>query len=285
MRATGKTIQIYCPSGEPRGVRIAEITTGIVQAIVVPRAKLEEARNRQELSGVGLYFLFGESEAGGLPMAYIGEAEDCGERFKQHNRTKDFWNVAIAIVSRTGSFTKAHGKLLEWWAIEKAASSGRYELDNGNTGGEPSVPEWMRADVASVFETAEVLLGTLGFPIFESVAGDRTQETDLFYCRRGGSNARGVFNEEGFVVLAGSIARRDPSLSSHDTVEPRREELLGSGVLATCKEGYRFERNWVFGSPSAAAAIVTGGAANGWTEWKNGRGQTLDEVYRKNSKS
>jgi len=52
MKALGKTIQIYCPSGEPRGVRIAEITTRIVQAVVVPRAKLEEALNRPELAGV-----------------------------------------------------------------------------------------------------------------------------------------------------------------------------------------------------------------------------------------
>ena len=33
MKPVGKTIQIYCPSGEPRGVRIAEITTRIVQAV------------------------------------------------------------------------------------------------------------------------------------------------------------------------------------------------------------------------------------------------------------
>jgi hypothetical protein len=212
-------------------------------------------------------------------MAYIGESEDCCDRISQHNRSKDFWSVAVAIVSRTSSFTKAHGKLLEAWAIERAKSSGRYVLES-DKGGEPTVPEWMRDDVASVFETTEVLLGALGFPIFEAAAGANTDEQDYSFCKRVGANARGVFNEEGFVVLAGSIARRDPSLSSHDTVEPRREELLGSGVIAVCKEGYRFERDWVFGTPSAAASIVTGGAANGWTERKNARGQDPDEYDR-----
>lgn len=281
----GKTIQIYCPNGEPRGVRIAEITTRIVQAVVVPRAKLDEGLRRSELCGVGLYFLFGESETGGLPIAYIGEAEDCGVRLKSHNKNKDFWNTAVAIVSRTGSFTKAHGKLLEWISIEKATRAGRYQLDNGNAGGEPTVPEAMRSDVAEVFETAEVLLSTLGFPIFEPAAGPNATDRDVFFCKRGGADARGVYNEEGFVVLKGSLARRDAALSSHDTIEPRREELLGSGVLTATKTGYRFERDWAFTTPSAAAAIVSGGSANGWIEWKNGKGQTLDEVYRKSGKA
>ncbi len=62
----GKTIQIFSPSGDPRGVRIAEITTRIVQAVVVPRARLEEAAHRAELCGVGMHYLFGESDAGGF---------------------------------------------------------------------------------------------------------------------------------------------------------------------------------------------------------------------------
>jgi len=233
---------------------------------------------------MGLYFLFGESEAGGLPLAYIGEADDCCVRFKQHNKNKDFWNIAVAIVSRTGSFTKAHGKLLEYLSIDKATQSGRYQLDNGNSGGDSNVPEWMRADVVEVFETAEVLLSTLGFPIFEPAVNRSLDEQSVFFCKRGGADARGVYNEEGFVVLKGSVARRATTTSSHDMIEPKREELRGSGVLVTIKDGYRFERDMAFSSPSAAAAIVTGGSANGWIEWKNAKGQTLDEVYRKGSK-
>jgi len=283
MLAAGKTIQIYCPSGDPRGVRIAEITTRIVQAVVVPRARLDEAIKREELGGVGVYFLFGESESAGLPVAYIGEAEDCGVRFKQHNTNKDFWNIGIAIVSRTGSFTKAHARLLEWIAIDKAKLAGRYDLENGNAGGKPNVPEWMAADVAEVFETLDVLLSTLGYPIFEASTRDDASPSQIFMCRRGGSEARGVYNEEGFVVLKGSIAREETTTSSHDIVGPKREEMIGSGVLTRTPDGYRFERDVVFSSPSAAASLVTGSSANGWIEWRNAEGQTLDEVYRQQS--
>jgi hypothetical protein len=44
--ATAKTIQIYLPTGEPRGIRIAEITTRIVQAVLIPRSDLAQGKLR-----------------------------------------------------------------------------------------------------------------------------------------------------------------------------------------------------------------------------------------------
>ena len=40
MTPTPKTIQIFLPGGDPRGIRIAEITTRILQVIEVPRSLL-----------------------------------------------------------------------------------------------------------------------------------------------------------------------------------------------------------------------------------------------------
>ncbi len=218
-------------------------------------------------------------------MVYIGEAENCTVRVKDHHRKKDFWNVAVCIVSRTGSFTKAHCKFLEWMAIDKATKAGRYELANGNSGGQPNVPEWMQSDCMEVFETAEVLLATLGFPVFEPAIGaTAVDEASIFFCKRGGADARGVYNEDGFVVLAGSVARRETTTSAQDTVAPRRQELIASGVLAESGQGLLFTRDTPFPTPSAAAAIVTGGSANGWVEWKNAKGQTLDQVYRRDAR-
>lgn len=37
MSATPKTIQIFLPGGDPRGIRIAEITTRIVQVFEIPQ--------------------------------------------------------------------------------------------------------------------------------------------------------------------------------------------------------------------------------------------------------
>jgi hypothetical protein len=282
MKSLGKTIQIYCPQGEPRGIRIAEITTRIVQAVAIPRAKLQDAIRRPEVSSVGVYFLFGDADGDAMHRVYIGEADDCAARLKQHHKREDFWNLAVCIISRTGSFTKAHGRLLDYMAIDRATKAGRYKLVNGNSGSFPTVPEWMQADVDEVFETADVLLSTLGYPVFDPPSGTtRLDPASVFLCTRGGSNAKGVYNEEGFVVLADSLARREITASAHEGLERRRQELIADGALEPTKLGLRFTRDTAFPSPSAAAAIVTGGSANGWVEWKRADGKTLDEVVRR----
>ena len=58
----GKTIQIFLPDGSPSGIKLAEITSSIEKAILIPRNKINEASNRQETNQVGLYFLFGIDE-------------------------------------------------------------------------------------------------------------------------------------------------------------------------------------------------------------------------------
>ncbi len=44
-----KTIQIFLPTDEPRGIRVAELTTRIVQAVAIPRSDLATAKGREEL--------------------------------------------------------------------------------------------------------------------------------------------------------------------------------------------------------------------------------------------
>ena len=62
--AYGKTIQIFIPDENPRGIRLAEITSRIVQIILVPRANFDEAATRNELQDYGVYYLIGNPEKG-----------------------------------------------------------------------------------------------------------------------------------------------------------------------------------------------------------------------------
>ena len=71
MSFTPKTIQIFLPSGEPHGIRIAEITTRIVQVIEVPRSLLSSFLAMEQSSQVGVYFLIGEDTEDGKRLVYV----------------------------------------------------------------------------------------------------------------------------------------------------------------------------------------------------------------------
>ena len=88
--ARPQTIQIYLPTGNPRGMRIAEITTRIVRVVEVPRSQLADFLKTPEAQQVGVYFLLGDMSDAGLPRVYIGQSGTVGTRLAQHNQSKDF---------------------------------------------------------------------------------------------------------------------------------------------------------------------------------------------------
>ncbi len=57
-----QTIQIFVPTGNPRGIRVPEITTRIVRVIEVPRSQLADFLKMPEAQQVCVYFLLGETE-------------------------------------------------------------------------------------------------------------------------------------------------------------------------------------------------------------------------------
>jgi hypothetical protein len=57
--AIAKTIQIYLPTGEPRGIRIADITTRLVLAVLIPRSELASGKLRWELDHPGPHPILG----------------------------------------------------------------------------------------------------------------------------------------------------------------------------------------------------------------------------------
>ncbi len=276
-----QTIQIFLPDGNPRGIKIAEITNRTIKAILFPRNQFEAILQRSELATVGFYFLFGVAD-NGHEMAYIGEAEDCAERLKQHQRNKDFWNYAVVIISQTHAFTKTHVKYLEYVAIKKASETGRYDLDNSAIPNRPHITESMEADAEDCFEIAKVLLSTLGFPLFDSVAREVVASTpvDVYKLKGNGVEAEGSLVDDGFVVFKDSKVKATTVPSCHDYLINMRNELIQSGILILDGEAYRFTEDYIFSSPSTAGGVILGRSTNGWTKWRTVNGKTLDEMKR-----
>ena len=86
--------------------------------------------------------------------------------------------------------------------------------------------------------------------------------------------------DDGFVVLKGSKANKSETKTAGSWVTGMRQKLITDKIIIELNGVFVFAEDFVFGSPSAAAAAVLGRKANGWTEWKNKEGRTIDEIYR-----
>jgi hypothetical protein len=275
-----QTIQIFLPDGNPTSIKIADLTNRLMVAVLIPRTKLIECGIRPEIRKYGIYFLFGINEDKAKPIAYIGETDDCFERLKSHNRNKEFWNYAIAITSKSDIFTKSHVKFLEYICIKTAKEIGRYDLENLTAPAKEHISESMEADLLDNFETIKVLLSTLGFPILEGIRNPEKETKEILYCKGKDAIAEGELTDNGFVVFKGSKANLAETKTAGNWVVGMRKKLKDDNILSQENDIYVFKEDFIFGSPSSAAAAVLGRRANGWTEWKNNDGKTIDEIYR-----
>ncbi|MFC0322638.1 GIY-YIG nuclease family protein [Gallibacterium melopsittaci] len=278
------TIQIFLPSGDPSGIRVAEQTTSIMRLIEVPRAVLSDFLHMDEARQVGVYFLIGGADN---DEVYIGQSGEVGKRIDQHHREdKKDWSRALVLISLTKNLTQTHALYLENLAIDTATKCTRFNLVNNNKGQKPHTPAPLKADCHAMFDIASLLLTTLGYPIFESlVKSENThQQAIIFHCPRGNVDAQAIYTQEGMIVLKGS---NFPYINKDEAKDYRHKmidfchELINKGVLEYDEKTGRctFAKDYRFNSPSAATGLLLLTSTNGWTEFKTREGKTLKEVY------
>ena len=191
-----------------------------------------------------------------------------------------FLPIGAELTTATAKTIQIYLPTGEWYCMQQAKQVGRYELDNGQVPPNPThVTEPMVAELRDIFDTMRMLVSTLGYPVFEPIVKPSTP-SHLFYARGGGSDGKGELVEDGFVVHEGSRARTEVAPSAMSSVKPQRDKLVVSGVMEERSGEYVFTQDYLFSSPSTAAAVVLGRSANGWVEWKDEHGQTLSDVYR-----
>jgi hypothetical protein len=95
-----------------------------------------------------------------------------------------------------------------------------------------------------------------------------------------GAEASGHRTPDGFVVLQGSTAvlQERASAKRWPYVIALRKQLIADGTVVEKNGFYQFTKDVEFSSPSAAAAVIEGGSANGLIEWKTRDGRVLKEL-------
>jgi predicted type IV restriction endonuclease len=84
----------------------------------------------------------------------------------------------------------------------------------------------------------------------------------------------------GFVVFQGftAVLEERPSAEIYPYAVAQRKQLIADGTLID-KDGFLvFTKDAEFSSPSAAAAVIHGGSANGLIAWKTEGGKSLKQL-------
>lgn len=274
------TLKIFLAFGDPKRLRTAELSNWTGKAVAGPRSEFEKVLEREESLKPGVYFLTGTDPDTNKTAIYIGEAECIKDRIKSH-LSKDFWNNIAFFVTKDENLTKAHIRYIEGRLIDMANSTGRSVVIN-NQGSGAKLPESDREEMEVFLEKMQQVLPVLGVEAFVQTTSkpEESAEKELLTCKMKNVVSTGYLTPNGMVVFAGSgaVLEERSSAKKWPSVMVQRNNLIESGGLVQEGDKYVFVKDTEFSSPSAAAAVIHGGSANGLTAWVNSDGKSLKEL-------
>lgn len=273
-----RTLELYFIDGLPDGMLTAEMFNWTGHILMTPRTKIAAALKRKESHHAGVYLIIGEKE--GVPLIYIGMAEDVSERIRNHDSKKDWWHTAVVITSTANILNKAHVQYLEARLIEEATSVASTELENNIRPARPRLSESALTNMEAFLENVFIILPALRIDAFLRrtrpllplvINSEVISDVPVFdlYAPKHGLRATAKLVNGEFIVLSGSGARLAWEGSNPEHSYSRlHTELVHMGILQVAGTQRTFTENYAFKSPSAAAAVINGRPANGRTAWK-----------------
>ncbi len=274
------TLTMFLVFGDPKRLRIVELSNWTGKAVAGPRSEFEKVLEREESLNSGVYFLTGIDPYTNKSVIYIGEAECIRDRIKSH-LSKDFWNNIAFFIAKDENLTKAHIRYIEGRLIELAKSANRSVVINNQSSG-AKLPESNRADMEVFLENMQQVLPVLGIEAFVQATSKAASEAEkeMLTCKIKNVVASGYLTPNGIVVLAKSEAVLDEreSAKKWPSVMVQRNRLIEEGGLVQDGDKYVFVKDTEFSSPSSAAAVIHGGSANGLTAWVNANGKSLKDL-------
>lgn len=275
--AISKKLEVIYHNGQPDGIRSIRRNLSTMTTYVIPRPLLSEAKNISGINRPGIYYLINEDDGNKIVQLYIGQTRNGIARLDDHNRSKDFWNKTIMFLAESKTFTLDMISGLEKFAIIKAQESKRYKVEN-NVVPKYVIDEYDLAAVEEIYEEIQFIMATQGYKMNDAKC--TINEADILHTTRNGITAFGIYDSEKFDVLEGSQINIDKP-AHLQKYNRQREELISQQFIVNIDGKYILKVTLDFKTPSGASDFVLGGSTNGWVEWKNKDGKTLDELYRK----
>ena len=272
IQLTTMTIQLI--DNKADGIRICRVEGESLVTVIIPRGQLAEAAQLPQLPRRGVYYLLDEDH-GVLSRVYAGQTIQGITRLESHKSKKDFWNKAVMFLDEDWNIDRDVLDALEAKAISFIQKHGSYETDNKQIPS-PHLSPYKEQRVEGLHSSILFRMEVLGYDLRRTDVAVVSQHA-VFHTKKNAVAARGKYDTKNgsFIVLAGSeIDLSKPVLKSQGAQELRKSLFADASGKVILGEDVTFP------SPSAAAVFVLGGSQNGWVEWFDDTGKTLDAVYR-----
>lgn len=269
-----KTLTIQLIDAQPDRIRICRVEGESLVTIIIPREDLAEAKALPSIPQRGIYYLLDEDH-GNVSRVYAGQTTQGITRLEAHKARKEFWNKAVMLLDDDQNISKDALDVLEAKAIDYVRTHGSYETDNSATP-KPYIDPYKEEAVERLHERILFRMAALGYDL-DRIDQGPASALAVFHTKKNGIRGSGRYDKATgrFTVLAGSkVNLSKPALKNASVAALRREMFGRIAGIADLTEDLEFP------TPSAAAVFVLGGSQNGWTEWVNNDGKTLNQVYR-----
>lgn len=251
----------------------------IVRVIRCARSDFSSIKNLPELHRPAAYLLRGEDEAG-AERIYIGRADVAVNRLAyQLAQTENDFCDEVILVTGDGDFPVGSAAYVEARLIKLAKEAKQVTVKQKDmalpaVGSEQSVAEDFLGDALDLFR----VIGIRAFmqPKVEESFSSKGAASE-FHLKGPQTDALGQPTPNGFLVRAGSRARPHPTPGCPPKAIAHRNELIEQKVLSIKNDALVVSSDHLFSSPSAAATVLLGAAANGRKQWKDASGTPLGE--------
>ncbi len=282
--ARAKNFNLFLMDGDSTGRIKCTLLNWTGLAYKVPRTYLDECKSRDDLKHSGVYFLFGKNDEE-EECVYIGQAglrkngEGVLGRIIEHMRDEFYFSDAVILTTQNDIFGPTEISYLENKFTNLAIEADRYKIINSNEPNAGNVTEEKESELLEFIDYSKLILGVLGFKVFVPInqAEDLPHNDEMIlYLNRRSSRSGKEFQAkckrttEGFVVLAGSdFDEKDaPYLKNKVSLVALRDKCKKNGEIVNGK----LTKDYLFNSPSYAAAFVLGSSSNGRIDWKIKKG-------------
>ena len=309
-------LEFEYPTGQPEDLWVARDPSWIGIAVGFRRTHVETARmqgpeaggGRKFLDRAGVYLLRGKDPLTGSVLLRVGEGGAVSTRIQSHDRDLPWWAEAVAVISGGDGWDSGQIKHFEAELYRRAVDAKRCVLMNGNQPQGGNLSGAKKTSANSLVDEIERRLRAAGYPEFHVDAkkparvprtkkrkNPPAQATTLAVStppqnRSWPAGAEVRIDRKGIVayarrgrgkqlmVLEGSQAVSMRTRGCPDYIVAERREIWGRAAEEERTAPLRFERNRLFKSPSAAAGVVLGHAANGNVEWRSPDGTPLSDL-------